>query len=99
MGVTALLGIVVVALVLGIVVQLLTRSSHRYEWLAIAVAGAFGAYFASESFPGSNVFSGITQWGPELDGLLLVPAVIGGIVLAIVADLGIRATGPQGSPA
>ncbi len=94
MGFMAFLSIVVVALVVGIGVQYLMKSVHTYEWLAVTVAATFGAYFASESFPGSTVFEGINNWGPEFDGMFIIPAIIGGIILAIVADLGIR-TAPQ----
>ncbi len=92
MGLTAFLSIVVVALIVGVAVQYLIKSSHTYEWLAVAAAAAFGAYFASESFPGSTVFEGIKDFGPQFDGMYIIPAIIGGVVLAIVADLGIRTT-------
>jgi hypothetical protein len=98
MGFLAFAGVVSIALLIGFGVQYLTKKSLSNEWLIVAVAAAFGAYFASESFPGSTIFSGITNWGPELDGLFLIPAIIGGGLLALVADLGIR-TGPQGSTA
>lgn len=96
MGLYAFIGIVLVALVVGVAVQYLFRSSHKYEWLAIAVAGTFGAYFASETLvtaegkSASTVFEGITNWGPAFDGMFIVPAIIGGLILAIVAVLGIR---------
>lgn len=96
MGIAAFLGIVIVALILGIAVQLVFRSAHRWEWLGVAVAAAFGAYFASETFvtdkgaSATSVFSGIKDWGPSYDGLFIVPAIIVGLILAIVADIGIR---------
>lgn len=93
MGSFAFAGVVIVALAAGFAVQYLTKKSLRYEWLIVAVAAAFGAIFASETFPSSVIFSGITSWGPDIDGLVLIPAVIGGVLLALVADLGIR-TGP-----
>ena len=94
MVIMAFLSIVVVALIIGVGAQFLFKSSHTYEWLAVAVAFAFGAYFASESFVGSTVFADIKNWGPEFDGMFLIPAAIGGLILAVVADLGIR-TSPQ----
>ncbi|HEY6957520.1 MAG TPA: hypothetical protein VI814_01715 [Candidatus Limnocylindria bacterium] len=96
MGLYAFIAIAVVALVAGVAVQYLFKSSHTFEWLAIAVAGTFGAYFASETFvtaegkSATTVFQGITNWGPSFDGMFIVPAIVGGIILAIVADLGIR---------
>jgi uncharacterized membrane protein YeaQ/YmgE (transglycosylase-associated protein family) len=94
MGFTAFLGIVVVAVIVGIGVQYLLKSSLTYEWLIVALAGAFGAYFASETFVGSTIFEGIKDWGPQLDGMFIIPAIIGGILLALVADIGVRAGGP-----
>ncbi len=95
MGVSAFIGIIVVAVVAGVAVQYLTKSSLRYEWLVIALAGAFGAYFASETFPGSDVFADVTEWGPVVDGLYVIPAVVTGAILALVADLGVRTSGGQ----
>jgi hypothetical protein len=34
-----------------------------------------------------------------MDGLFVVPAAIGGVVLALVADIGVRLSVPQTSPA
>lgn len=93
-GSTALLVLVAIAVIAGVGINYLMKGSLRYEWLIVAVAGAFGAYFASESFPESYIFSGVTNWGPTVDGLYVIPALIGGILLALVADLGIR-TGPE----
>lgn len=91
MGLTAFLTIAAVAILVGIALQYVSGDKLRHEWLVVALAGAFGAYFASESFPGSAAFSSITNWGPELDGLAIVPAIIGGALLAVVADIGLRA--------
>ena len=66
----------------------------RYEWFIVALAGAFGAYFASETVVGSTVplIEGITQWGPEFDGMFIIPAAIGGVFMALIADIGVRTT-------
>ena len=98
MGMIGFAAIVIVALGGGFGLQYLTKKSLANEWLIVALAGAFGAYFASQSFPGSNVFSGVTSWGPEVDGLRIIPAVIGGVLLALVADLGIRTAPEPRSP-
>lgn len=99
MGFTAVLGIVLVAILVGVGVQYLMGSTVGYEWLVIAVAGAFGAYLASEAFVTSSIFEGIKNWGPELDGLFIVPAAIGGVLLALIADIGVRVAIPQATPA
>lgn len=97
MGPLAFFSLVVIGLVIGFAVQLLGKSKIRYEWLIVAVAITFGGYFASESFPGSTVFEDIKDWGPAFDGLHVIPAAIGAIILGVVADLGMR-TSPETQP-
>ena len=94
MGFAALLGIVVVAILVGIGIQYLMGGTSSYEWFVVALAGALGAYFSSEWIVTTNLF-GITNWGPELDGLFAVPAAIGGVLLALIADIGVRVAAPQ----
>ena len=69
MGFFAFAGIVIVALVIGIAVQMYDKRALSHEWLIIAFAGTFGAYFASENFPGATVplLEGIKDWGPSLE--------------------------------
>ena len=98
MGLLGFSVLVVVGLVAGLAVPYLAKSQIRLEWLVVAVAVVFGGYFASESFPGSNVFSGVKEWGPALDGLVLLPAALGALVLGVVADLGLRGS-PEIRPA
>src|SRR5881296_4302252 len=89
MGFTAFAGILIVAVVAGAVVQILEKKIN-YDWLIIAVTGTFGAYFASETFPGSTVFQAIKDFGPQADGFYIIPGIVGGVVLALVAYLGTR---------
>ncbi len=97
MGLLAFASLVIIGLVVGFAVQLLAKSTIRFEWLIVAVAITFGGYFASESFPGSTVFEDVTDWGPVFDGMHVIPAAIGAIILGIVADLGMR-TSPEVQP-
>ena len=92
MGFIAFAGIAVVAVIAGFAVQMYAKKSLPYEWLIIALAGAFGAYFASESVPGATVplLDSIKDWGPTLDGMFVIPAVIGGVILAAAASFGTR---------
>ena|SRR5689334_12748541 len=90
--------LVVAGIVAGFGVQFLTKTRIGLEWLIVAVAVVFGGYFASESFPGSNVFAGIKDWGPAIDGLVIIPAVVGALIIAVVADLGMRSN-PEIQPA
>jgi hypothetical protein len=89
MGFGALAGILIFAVVVGVVVQILERKIN-YDWLVIAVTGTFGAYFASETFPGSTVFQSVKDFGPQVDGFYLIPGIAFGAILALVAYLGTR---------
>ena len=55
MGLAAFGVIVLVAVAAGVAIQL-TERKFGYDWLLIAATATFGAYFASETFPGSTVF-------------------------------------------
>ncbi|HZP97546.1 MAG TPA: hypothetical protein VFC31_14605 [Candidatus Limnocylindria bacterium] len=98
MGLLAFSSLVIVGLIAGFAVQYLAKGAIRGEWLIVAVAVVFGGYFASESFPGSTVFEGIKDWGPTFDGMAIIPAIVGALILGIVADLGMRAS-PDVQPA
>jgi Mn2+/Fe2+ NRAMP family transporter len=89
MGFAAFAGILIVAIVVAVAVQLLEKK-NRYDWLIIAATGTFGAYFASETFPGSTLFQAIKDFGPQADGFYLILGIVGGVVLALVAYLGTR---------
>ena len=92
MGGTALLGILAVSLVLSIAVRYLDRRSLGYTWLIVFATAAFGAYFSSETLPVSSVFESVKNWGPQVDGFYVIPGIIGGAILALVAHLGTRGT-------
>jgi hypothetical protein len=92
MGFIAFAGIVIIAVIVGFAVQMYEKRSLPYEWLIIAMSGTFGAYFASENVPGATVplLENIKDWGPTLDGMNVIPAVLGGVLLAVVAYFGTR---------
>lgn len=92
MGFLAFGTVLILALIVGFGVQMYAKKVLSYEWLVIALAGAFGAYFASETVVGSEVplLDGIANWGPEFDGMFVVPAIIGGLLLAVIAYFGTR---------
>ena len=92
MGFIAFAGIVILAVVAGVAMQMYEKRALSYEWLIIAIAGTFGAYFASENVPGATVpvLDAIKDWGPTVDGMFVIPAVVGGVLLAVVAYFGTR---------
>jgi uncharacterized membrane protein YeaQ/YmgE (transglycosylase-associated protein family) len=72
------------ALVFGVVAQFIGETRTGYEWIVDAIAAGVGALFASEL---------IVAWRsvePVWDGLAIVPAVLGGLVLGLVVELATR---------
>ncbi len=89
MGIGAFIVLLVGAVIVGFVAQALGRAQREYGWLFAAIGAAIGAYVASEWLGVASV------WGPEWDGLFVLPALIGAIVLGGIVDLVVRATGQQ----
>jgi len=92
MGFPLFAAIVLVSLLAGIAVQVFGRMTSRYDFAIVRVTAAFGAYFASETFPGSTVFSTITNWGPSIDGFYLIPGIAFAFIIATIAYVGTRDT-------
>jgi uncharacterized membrane protein YeaQ/YmgE (transglycosylase-associated protein family) len=76
--------LIVGALVFGAVAQYVGETRTGYEWLVDAIAAGFGALVASEFIVGWRTFE------PTWDGLALVPALIGGLVLGLVVEAATR---------
>jgi len=73
MGLAVFAAIVVVSLLAGVAVQVSGAKKSRFDVLIVGVTLVFGAVFASETFPGSTVFSTIKSWGPSIDGFAFIP--------------------------
>lgn len=93
MGFGAFAVVIVAALVLGFVVQMYTKPKAAFEWLIVGVAVGTGAWLASE-ITWTQWFTGLTNLGPQFDGLLIIPAVIGGLVLGAIVEAVARAIEP-----
>ena len=84
MTVLAFAVVTLAAVLVGVLVQLYLAPKTSYEWLITAVGVSIGAWFASELT--------WTQWfsnanlGPTWEGILIIPAVIGGLVLGAVFE-------------
>ena len=80
--------LVVGALIFGAAAQFIGETRTGYEWLIDAIAAGIGAVIASEFIIGWQAFE------PVWDGLALVPALIGGLVLGVAVEVVTRlATG------
>lgn len=72
------------ALLFGVVAQMIGDTETGFEWLIDAIAFGIGALAASEF---------VTAWqtaGPVWDGLAIVPALIGGLVVGLVVEVATR---------
>ena len=72
------------ALLFGVIAQFIGEARTGYEWLADAIAAALGAIIASEFIISARTFE------PVWEGLALVPALVGGLVLGIIVELATR---------
>jgi uncharacterized membrane protein YeaQ/YmgE (transglycosylase-associated protein family) len=69
------------AVVFGVIAQLVGETRTGFEWLGDAIAAFVGALAASELIVAWRTFE------PTWDGLALVPALIGGLVVGIAVEL------------
>jgi len=76
--------LIVGALVFGAVAQFIGETRTGYEWLVDAIAAGIGALFASEFIVSWRSFE------PTWDGLALVPALLGAIVVGVVVEVATR---------
>lgn len=84
LGLGGWLILIVGSLIFGGIAQLVGETRTGYEWLIDAIAAGIGALFASE------VIVGWQAVGPVVDGLALVPALVGGLVVGLVVEIATR---------
>ena len=72
------------AVVFGVVAQFIGETKTGFEWLVDSIAAGLGAIIASE------FIVGLQAYGPVWDGLALVPALVGGVVLGGIVELSTR---------
>jgi hypothetical protein len=84
LGLVGWLLLVVGAIVFGGVAQLIGQPATGYEWIGTAIAAAIGAIVASEFIVGWQAFE------PVWEGLALVPALVGGLVVGTLVVVATR---------
>ena len=84
MGILAITLIVGAGLLIGFGVQYITNPRSPRQWLFVALATGIGAYLGGEVL--MNITPGVLVGGPEIDGLVIVPAVITGLTFGLLAD-------------
>ena len=72
------------AVVLGAVPLFIGSAKSGYEWLFSSVGVLVGGWLGSEAFGGLSTF------GPAYDGLYLLPALVGGVILGALVDVAVR---------
>lgn len=89
--------VILAALVIGVLVQMYLNPKTPYEWAITAIGVGVGAWFFSE-LNWTQWFSG-TNLGPSWEGLLVIPAVLGGLVLGAIFEVVARLVEPAATPA
>lgn len=84
MSTVAALLLVLGALLIGVGSQYIGDVRVGFEWAATGAAALIGGYLGSEAFGGAST------WGPVFDGLYMLPALIGGVVVGFVVDAILR---------
>ena len=90
MGVMDVAILVVGALVIGFTAWFVGETHYSFEWLITALAAFVGGY-------ASQLFGGVSVWGPAIGALYLVPALVGALLVAAIVDYLLRTT--MGEPA
>jgi uncharacterized membrane protein YeaQ/YmgE (transglycosylase-associated protein family) len=94
MGWLAITTLIAAALVIGIVAQVIGETATGWEWAPVGLGALIGGWIGSEALAGAST------WGPVFEGMYLLPALIGALVLGAVVDLVVRyATGGHYLPA
>lgn len=84
LGFIGWIALIVGALAFGVIAQLVGETRSGFEWLGDAIGFGIGALVASEFIVAFQTA------GPVWDGLALVPALIGGLVLGVVVEVATR---------
>ena len=80
-GMTLLVGM---AVVIGLAGQWFGSVRISLEWLPDAVAAFIGGFIGSEGL------GTLSASGPEWEGVFIVPALLGAVVLALIVDAIVR---------
>ncbi|HLE59593.1 MAG TPA: hypothetical protein VJA85_08100 [Candidatus Limnocylindria bacterium] len=73
--------LIIGALVIGVIFQYVGDVTIGYEWAVAGLGALVGGWLGSESL------GALSTWGPVWDGMYLLPALIGGVLLGFVVDL------------
>ncbi len=74
------------AIALGVIAHFIGEVRSGFVGPLVAVAALIGGYLGSEAF------GSLSTWGYEFEGLHVLPAISGGVILGLVVDLIVRYT-------
>ena len=80
----AALFLIVGAVAIGVILQLIGEVRVGWEWVATAAAALVGGYVGSEAL------GTVSTFGPAFEGLYVVTAIVGGVVLGAAVDAILR---------
>jgi hypothetical protein len=83
-GLWGTIALLVGAVVVGVGIYLVGQAQSSFEWLFTSVGAVIGAFVTSEFIVGLRGFE------PVFDGLALVPALVGGLVVGAFVGLATR---------
>jgi hypothetical protein len=76
--------LIVGAVVFGVAAQFIGEVRTGFEWVVDAIAFGLGALIGSEFIIATQAY------GPVWDGLALVPALVGGLIVGVIVELSTR---------
>jgi uncharacterized membrane protein YeaQ/YmgE (transglycosylase-associated protein family) len=82
-GVAAIV-LLTASILIGAIPQFIGEPRLAYEWVVTAIGVLVGGWLGSEAFGAAST------WGPVWDGLYIVPALIGGLVVGAIVDAAVR---------
>ncbi len=86
MGLVGFGTLIVLGIAAALVARVVGHTHYEHETLLAGAGAVIGAYF------GSGLGSAISNSGPSLDGLVLVPATVGAVIVAGIVDVMGRTT-------
>lgn len=84
MGAGAIAFLIISGFVVGVLAQMFGVAHRTWEWAVVGLAAVLGGFVASEWL------GPLSRWGPEGEGMYLLPALIGLVVAGVAADYLIR---------
>jgi hypothetical protein len=82
-GVAAIV-LLTASILIGAIPQFIAEPRLASDWVVTAIGVLVGGGLGSEAFGAAST------WGPVWDGLYIVPALIGGLVVGAIVDAAVR---------